>query len=370
MSGENLIPGEDPVLRKSNPNLPRLEAEDKQNWVPKIDVSKKCVLGTYIVPVLVFSQCILLVAFKLRHVAPLLVCTVVIIELVSIVLLLWYVSYWWRIGRLNYKKWYLIYCVLIVWSFVGGLVMGDRIYFQQSYAWFTYQDLGNYVEVDPAKARGQSYMDAGTVIFKTGTIVSKPNARAYKNQKVYCVAPIVGQPLSTNSNFELPPSGTVDFWAVGIDCCLPSGEKFSCGVQLDSSETQALPAGLRLLREDERAFYRLAVQEWTTEFGLPARHPLFFYWSSDPVREHLAFESGMNSDFYLYQGIFILLNTFFAFLLYFFIPESHVERPIDWEKVSILNQKRLFGKFGAVNVRGNFDPKFLAYNRNQASGEV
>jgi len=77
-------------------------------------------------------------------------------------------------------------------------------------------------------------MDAAVLYFREGTTVSVEDARAYQDSHIYCVAPIVGQPLGEagggdeSGAFILPPSGTIDFWAVGVDCCLPSGEKFTC----------------------------------------------------------------------------------------------------------------------------------------------
>lgn len=79
-----------------------------------------------------------------------------------------------------------------------------------------------------------------------------------------------------------PSGGSVDFWAVGVDCCKPSGADFKCG-PVSGAHTYAR-AGLRMIRDDIRPFYVMAVQEWAAaRSGILVTHPLFFHWVEDPV---------------------------------------------------------------------------------------
>lgn len=176
-----------------------------------------------------------------------------------------------------------IVLALCCWvALVAGYMLGDRYYWQYLAQFYTYEDMAMYVNVDPATDRGQSFMDAGQVYFKESSFVATTRAMAFKNRRTYCVAPIVRGALASEeslSGFALPPAGTVDFWAVGVDCCGPSGDEFTCG----DVNSMVARSGMRLLRDDLQPFFLLAVQEWTASIGLPARHPLFFTWVRDPL---------------------------------------------------------------------------------------
>lgn len=194
----------------------------------------------------------------------------------------------WRRGK-KASAWMIISLFLLL-SVLNGLYYGDRYYWRYLRPYYDYQSLGIYVNVDPSAERGQTFMDAGEVYFKEGTSVAKGNAIALKNGDIYCVAPIVRQPLETmggsaeveqKGTFRRPDSGTVDFWAVGTNCCMTNGEAFNCG-GVDNAMARS---GLRLVRDDQRPFYKLAVDEWAAEYEVPAKHPLFFYWTQDPVKD-------------------------------------------------------------------------------------
>jgi len=219
-------------------------------------------------------------------------------------------------------------CTNVVMWFViiYACFQGDKAYWKFAKSYFDYQDMASYINIDPSTDRGQSYMDAGQVYFKEGTQVEVSKAIAFQEDQIYCVAPIVQQSLDSGGDksgnslsgnaLKMPASGTMDFWAVGINCCDPSGLNFKCG---DSANGLAR-AGMRELRDDTRPYFLMAVQEWTAWLKLPAKHPLFFYWVQDPLLQVDNFWLHAMTAFYISMGnavVGALLGTFaFQFMFY------------------------------------------------------
>ena len=75
-------------------------------------------------------------------------------------------------------------------------------------------------DVYPSHLRGQQVMDAGIIMFANGSKLELQKSMGFKNQNIYCVAPIV---MGGNTTM-----GTYDFWAVGKDCCSGSTADFHC----------------------------------------------------------------------------------------------------------------------------------------------
>jgi len=44
------------------------------------------------------------------------------------------------------------------------------------------------------------------------------------------------------------------------------------------------------MRDDLRAYFRLAVQQAEAAYDIKANHPIFMYWMEDPWNEVLAYE--------------------------------------------------------------------------------
>merc|ERR1719502_2175601 len=86
---------------------------------------------------------------------------------------------------------------------------------------------------------------------------------------MYCVAPI------STGDAKLP---NYDFWVVGVNCCSKPHE-FNCG---DAGNFRA-NSGLRSLNNENHPFYRLAVQQAEAAYDITATHPVFFYWTQDPL---------------------------------------------------------------------------------------
>jgi len=192
-----------------------------------------------------------------------------------------------RIGAC--RRWKLVMNVVMWFVICYACYQADKAYWRFAKSYYDFQSMASYVNIDPSSDRGQTYMDGGQVYFKEGTQVEVSKAIAFQEDEIYCVAPIVQQTLDsggdksgkslTGNSLKMPASGTVDFWAVGINCCDPSGLNFKCG----ESANGFARAGIRVLRDDTRPFFLMAVQEWTAWLRLPAKHPLFFHWVQDPL---------------------------------------------------------------------------------------
>lgn len=195
----------------------------------------------------------------------------------------------------------------------AGALCGDRNYWLHTALYYNIEDLNTYVAVNPSTERGQSYLDAGQIYFKENTHVAVDVANALRNKGVYCVAPIVQQPLRAKPEgaFIVPPSGSIDFWAVGMNCCDSSGRNFACAGARDP----AARSGMRLVRDDEKPYFDLAVQEWSAKFEMPAKNPQFFYFVADPVQEHTATYRNGCWAFFGHSMSFVAFNAALVFFL-------------------------------------------------------
>merc|ERR1719343_1541480 len=132
----------------------------------------------------------------------------------------------------------------------------------------------------------------------------------FKNEDTYCVAPV------TSRFHNLTARGRVvyDFWAVGTNCCSGNGNDFHCG---DYTGKKAR-AGLRVMQDDLRGFFRLAVQQAESAYNIKAVHPIFLYWLEDPTFEARSYREdgfkyfmlGMFSHFSL-QLVLVMLYVVF-----------------------------------------------------------
>jgi hypothetical protein len=170
--------------------------------------------------------------------------------------------------------WYYYLAMACLTSVLAAWILGGYTYMSYMRPFFDWEGLNVYpprphlagVGIDPA-SKGQAVIDAGVIFFGPGTHVDRSKAVAFRNVNQYCVAPIAG-PNQT---------GNFDFWAVGKDCCDGVSTQFHCGDIGDPSAR----SGLRLLRDIDRPFFRLATQQAEAKFGITALHPIFLTWTSD-----------------------------------------------------------------------------------------
>jgi len=166
--------------------------------------------------------------------------------------------------------------MLVGWAV--AMVLGDINYNQNMKPFYDLMNLNNYPDVDPAAMRGQMVMDAGRITFTADTHLDLTRSIGFKRNDVYCVAP-VSKANRTKGGMQI--LSNYDFWAVGINCCSGNEPDFHCG-QYSNGNAHG---GIRLMHDDERPFYRLAVEQAEAAYNIKATHPLFFHWKADPQAE-------------------------------------------------------------------------------------
>lgn len=176
---------------------------------------------------------------------------------------------------------------LLAWALALGV--GNYNFWHNTQPFFDVQNLNSYSGVDPSRQRGQQMMDIGRAQFVEGTHLDLSKAMGFHNLDTYCVAPIT----SGNS-----PLASYDFWAVGVNCCASDSADFRCGEFANPHAS----AGLRLMRDEQRPFFRLAVQQAESVYNIKATHPLFFTWMQDTDAEANGYLEEGNRTFLL--GIF------------------------------------------------------------------
>jgi len=94
--------------------------------------------------------------------------------------------------------------VCLWFALILGSVQGDENFHWYVSNMYNYQDSATYTDIAPSTDRGQSYMDAGQVYFQEGSYVAREEMAAFKSANLYCVAPIVGQPIRNQAEDAQP----------------------------------------------------------------------------------------------------------------------------------------------------------------------
>lgn len=210
---------------------------------------------------------------------------------------------WWRFALLNN-----------VACWMMGMSYGNYLYnaYFKPYADIT--KLNTYPSVDPETYRGQQLMDAGQIEFVPGSHLDLTKSFGFKNEDTYCVAPIVGP--SQNST-QTSANQHYDFWAIGLNCCSGHYADFHCG-EFSNPHAQK---GLRLMRDDLRGYFRLAVEEATAAYNIQAPHPIFMYWMQFPSDEVDSYHKDGESG-YVGGSVLILVVWHAALLLCFILGQA------------------------------------------------
>eukprot|EP00929_Paragymnodinium_shiwhaense_P060579 TRINITY_DN30244_c0_g1_i1.p1 TRINITY_DN30244_c0_g1~~TRINITY_DN30244_c0_g1_i1.p1 ORF type:complete len:329 (+),score=63.83 TRINITY_DN30244_c0_g1_i1:111-1097(+) len=170
--------------------------------------------------------------------------------------------------------WYAFLCFTCLVAAIASCLLGLQNYYSHMRPYFDIINLSTYPNVDPSMTKGQQLMDMGSVEFAEGSHLELTQSMGFRNSDVYCVAPIVNGNMTAEKSFY-------DFWAVGINCCSGHLADFGCG---EFNNPKAL-SGLRLMRDDLRPFFRLAVEQAESAYNIKSRHPIFVYWMQNPSAE-------------------------------------------------------------------------------------
>jgi len=172
-------------------------------------------------------------------------------------------------------SWFSYFSLSVGVGVFAALLIGMNIFNKYSLPYQLIKDLKVIGHLDASKEHGQNVMDAGVLYFAEGNIIDATRSWHFKQGSVYCVAPIIkGEPGKAVSE-----TGSFDFWAVGKDCCSVSSSDFRCGAYANPLARSAI----RVLGDEDRKYYRLAVEQAETLYGVMATHPIFFEWSQDPL---------------------------------------------------------------------------------------
>jgi len=210
-----------------------------------------------------------------------------------------------RIRKQNDQPSWFTYCTgSCLVGVILATVCGNLIFTTEINMYYDYLNLNTYSAVNPAHETGQMVMDAGIVYFGHGVHLDTKKTAGFKHGDTYCVVPI------THDDEKLP---SYDFWAVGVNCC-DNPRKFHCGRHYDNFRARS---GLRLMNEEQRPFFRLAVQQAEAAYGITAAHPVFFYWAQDPLHDvNLHFQRAVryfiigSSTFFVSNVIGVISATF------------------------------------------------------------
>eukprot|EP00927_Polykrikos_kofoidii_P057763 TRINITY_DN5194_c0_g1_i1.p1 TRINITY_DN5194_c0_g1~~TRINITY_DN5194_c0_g1_i1.p1 ORF type:complete len:309 (-),score=44.76 TRINITY_DN5194_c0_g1_i1:82-1008(-) len=200
-------------------------------------------------------------------------------------------------------SWYIFSVLSMSLAFGVAVMLGTWNYQQNTLPFCEINSLSAYADIDVSKASGTQLMDAGRVVFSDDAKLDVSRFMSFKNVDIYCVAPIVPGNTTVSTN---------DLWAVGLNCC---SSDFHCG----EYNNKYAHSGLRLVREDQRKFYKLAVQQAEAKYTMNAPHPVFFFWMQDPITELASYNDEALRIYYLgcfgflafHVGAVILALVFF-----------------------------------------------------------
>lgn len=227
-----------------------------------------------LLPWLFFSTVYCTFSFPFHFEQPLLAYFVVGTGLLLVVTMAFFaikakMVFWNSTGKLE-QTWTVFLFISICLAWFAATGFGNWNYEKNLRPYAEMIHLNKYSNVDPVTMRGKQLMDAGMVHFSNKSHLDFSRAMGFKNVATYCVAPI-----ATGAD----KLATYDFWAVGVGCCKAAQQNaaFHCG----SAQDGRAHNGMRWLPEQERPYFRLAVQQAEATYNITAAHPIFFTFEKD-----------------------------------------------------------------------------------------
>jgi hypothetical protein len=274
---------------------------------PRKPLNLVTIVTCFCLPFLIFEVVFAAQTFSLHYDSPrdcALLCYVVL----AAVFLLGYFAYSAMMRRtvgVQEPEWYVFAFAssALAWLFAFGL--GQANFEVNMQPFYDVSNLNVYHSVNPAKVHGQQLMDAGRIMFAPDSHLDVTKAMGFQNQDNYCVAPVTVGPSGPNATKQ----ESYDFWAVGLNCCSGHGADYHCGDYSRLGNGKA-NSGLRLMREEERPYYRLAVQQAEAAHNIRAMHPVFLYWVEDANTELFTFQDEGFKYFLLGSCCFCCLQLF------------------------------------------------------------
>lgn len=204
-------------------------------------------------------------------------------------------------GNSNRRTWFVFLAGTCALAFVIAGLAGESNYFGYMKPYYNIGHLHHYQDIDTNAVLGQNLMDAGWIEFKQDTALDLARSMGFKDHDVYCVAPIV-----TKAASGAAAAASVDFWAVGKNCCSGVQADFHC----DGFSDPTSRGGVRLMNDDDRLFYRLAVQQAEATYKMTATHPLFFEWVRDTDEATNQYAQRGRLNFFMGISAYFLLQMF------------------------------------------------------------
>jgi len=252
-------------------------------------------MGSLLLPLLIFATVFAVRSFKIRYEDPgisTLLCLVLLVFVfVFAAMALNALSKGEMSGGDPRLMCFVFFSTLLAW--IVAYIAGDINFHNNMQPFYEISELNTYTNVDPALYGGNQLMDAGQINFSPNAHLDLTKSAGFMNKDFYCVTPII----SGNSSTKLQ---TYDFWAIGINCCNGHPQSFTCGEYND----QGANHGLRLLRDDQREYFRLAVKMAESSFSLKANHPIFMYWMKTPSVEINAYQDDGFGRFMMAASLF------------------------------------------------------------------